>query len=121
MATIYLPSGPSHDIALTSLEDSPTFAPINCAPKQGRACPARARFFERQSAQGLGVKVGDTVTIEIDNQRRYPVKVTGILHDIYIQLSLGKQASGYGVMTAAALLALGGCDGRRTRAGGGRA
>ena len=44
----------------------------------------------------MGVKVGDTITIEIDNQRRYPVKVTGIIHDIYIRpFSLGKQASGY--------------------------
>ena len=40
--------------------------------------------------------MGDNVTIEIDNQRRYELTVVGILHDIYIRpFTLGKQATGY--------------------------
>ncbi len=97
MATLYPPSGPSRDIALTTVEDFNHIKTDQLRPEAGASVPGtREILLERQSAQGMGVKIGDTVTIEIDHQRRYPVKVTGIIHDIYIRpFSLGKQATGY--------------------------
>ncbi len=97
MATIYPPSGPSRDITLNAVEDFNNIRSDQLRTEEGASVPGtREILLERQSAQGMGVKLGDTVTIEIDNQRRYPVKVAGILHDIYIRgFSLGQQASGY--------------------------
>ena len=108
-ATIYPPSGPSHDITLTSLEDFNHIKTDQLRTEAGSSVPGtREILLERQSAQGMNVKVGDTVTLEIDNQRRYPVKVTGLVHDIYIRpFSLGKQASGYVSMDTLQWMGLG--------------
>ena len=97
VATIFRPSGVRRDITLMAVPDFSDIQ-INRLPvEQGTGVPGvREILLERQSAQGMGVKVGDTVTVEIDNQRRYELTVAGILHDIYIRpFTLGKQASGY--------------------------
>lgn len=96
-ATIYQPDGVSRDISLMTVPDFNDIQ-INRLPvEQGAGVPGvREILLERQSAAGLGVTVGDKVTIEIDNQRRYELTVAGILHDIYIQpFTLGKRATGY--------------------------
>ncbi len=96
-ATIFQPDGVARDITLTTVPDF-TDIKINRLPvEEGTGVPGtREVLLERQSAQGLGVKVGDTVTLEIDNQRRYELTVAGILHDVYIQpFTLGKRAAGY--------------------------
>jgi hypothetical protein len=96
-ATIYQPNGVSRDISLMTVPDFADIK-INRLPvEQGTGVPGvREILLERQSASGMGVKLGDTVTVEIDNQRRYELTVTGILHDIYVRpFTLGKQASGY--------------------------
>jgi putative ABC transport system permease protein len=96
-ATIYQPDGVSRDINLVTLPDFANIQ-INRLPVEaGAGVPGvREILLERQSAAGMGLKVGDTVTIEIDNQRRYELTVAGILHDIYIRpFTLGHQAAGY--------------------------
>ena len=97
LATVYPASGPSRDITFNALEDFAHIKTDQLRLEAGSGVPGtREILLERQSAQGMDVKIGDTITIEIDNQRRYPVKVTGIVHDLYIRgFSLGKQASGY--------------------------
>jgi putative ABC transport system permease protein len=97
MATIYAPGGSSYDIALTAVEDFGDIQIDQLRVEAGAGEPdIREILLERQTADGMGVQLGDTVVIEIDNQRRYPVKVAGILQDIYIRpFSLGKQAAGY--------------------------
>lgn len=96
-ATIYQPNGVARDISLMTVPDFNDIQ-INRLPVEaGAGVPGvREILLERQSAAGLGVTVGDKVTIEIDNQRRYELTVAGILHDIYIQpFTLGKRATGY--------------------------
>ena len=57
---------------------------------------SRGILLERSSAKGLGVGVGDTVTIETDDERRYALTVTGIVHDVYvIPYNLMHEAGGY--------------------------
>ena len=96
-ATVFDSAGVARDITLNTLPDFNDIR-INRLPiEQGIGVPGvREILLERQSAEGMGVKLGDTVTVEIDNQRRYELTVVGILHDIYIRpYTLGKQASGY--------------------------
>lgn len=96
-ATIFQPDGVARDINLVTVPDFADIK-INRLPvEEGTGVPGvREILLERQSAAGLGLKVGDKVTLEIDNQRRYELTVAGILHDIYIRpFSLGKQAAGY--------------------------
>jgi putative ABC transport system permease protein len=96
-ATIFDEHGVARDISLMAV---PNFndIQINHLPVDaGSGVPGvREILLERQSAKGLGVGVGDKVTVEIDNQRRYELTVSGILHDIYIRpYNLGNQANGY--------------------------
>ncbi len=96
-ATIYQPDGVSRDINLMTVPDFADIKTNHLPVEQGTGVPGvREILLERQSAAGLGVTVGDKVTIEIDHQRRYDLTVAGILHDIYIQpFTLGKRATGY--------------------------
>src|SRR4030067_673212 len=56
----------------------------------------RQMLLERQSADKLGLKVGDEVTIEMADERRYTLTVTGIVHDVYVMpFSLLGEATGY--------------------------
>ncbi|MBN1536661.1 MAG: ABC transporter permease [Anaerolineales bacterium] len=64
---------------------------------EGAATPGiREILLERITARELGVKVGDKITVEIDNQRRYQLTVTGIVHDVYIlPMTIFEEAFGY--------------------------
>ncbi len=96
-ATIYQPDGVARDISLMTVPDFSDIQVNRLPVETGTGVPGvREILLERESASGMGVKVGDTVTLEIDNQRRYELTVAGILHDIYIRpFTLGKQAAGY--------------------------
>ena len=96
-ASIFDQAGIARDITLMAVPDFNDIK-INRLPvDKGVGVPGvREILLERQSAKGLGVDVGDKVTVEIDNQRRYDLTVVGIVHDIYIRpYNLGNQASGY--------------------------
>jgi putative ABC transport system permease protein len=43
----------------------------------------REIMLERLSAEGLGVDIGDTLYIQADDERLYPLEVTAIVHDLY--------------------------------------
>jgi putative ABC transport system permease protein len=56
----------------------------------------RELILERQSAQALGLSVGDSVTVETSSERRYELTVSGVVHDIYVRpFSLLGEATGY--------------------------
>ena len=96
-ATIFDQKDVGRDITLMAVPDF-TDIQINQMPvENGSGVPGvREILLERQSARGLGVGVGDKVTVEIDNQRRYELTVAGIVHDIYVRpYNLGNQANGY--------------------------
>lgn len=43
----------------------------------------RQIMLERLSAEGLGVEVGDTLLVQADEERVFPLEVTAIVHDLY--------------------------------------
>ncbi|MGD8632912.1 MAG: FtsX-like permease family protein, partial [Anaerolineales bacterium] len=43
----------------------------------------RQIMLERLSAEGLGVDIGDTLYVQTDGERIYPLTVTAIVHDLY--------------------------------------
>src|SRR4030067_15493 len=56
----------------------------------------REILLERQSADKLGLAVGDEVTIEMADERRYTLTVAGIVHDVYVMpFPLLGEATGY--------------------------
>jgi putative ABC transport system permease protein len=107
-ATIFDKDAVARDITLMAVPDFNDIKIDRLPVEQGSGVPGvREILLERQSARGLGVTVGDKVTLEIDNQRRYELTVTGILHDIYVRpYNLGKQASGYVSMATLAWMGL---------------
>ncbi len=96
-ATIFDETNTARDITLLGMPDFNDIQIDRLPVEQGSGVPnVREILLERQSARGLGVGVGDKVTVEIDNQRRYELTVAGIVHDMYIRpYNLGKQANGY--------------------------
>lgn len=64
---------------------------------QGPANPGlRGILIERNSAQKLGLQVGDTLTIEMLSGNHYPVHVDGIVHDMSgPPYSLNAEVDGY--------------------------
>ncbi|NMC11717.1 MAG: FtsX-like permease family protein [Chloroflexi bacterium] len=64
---------------------------------EGAAVPGiREILIERISARKLGLKVGDQVIVEIDNQRQYKLTVSGIIHNVYIlPMTIFNEAFGY--------------------------
>jgi|YNPBryantNP2012_1023418.scaffolds.fasta_scaffold07447_2 putative ABC transport system permease protein len=65
--------------------------------ESGAAVPAgREILLERRSADGLGVKAGDMLTVKMPDERTYRLRVAGIVHDIYVMpFSLMDEATGY--------------------------
>jgi len=52
--------------------------------------------IERQSAEGLGLEVGDTITIKMEDDRTYDLDVVGIVHDLYgMPYALLGEVTGY--------------------------
>jgi len=86
-----------YDIGLDVLGDYQNIRINRYTVDAGAATPGiREILLERISARELGLKVGDKITVEIDNQRRYELTVAGIIHDVYIlPMTIFKEATGY--------------------------
>ncbi|MGB9673774.1 MAG: FtsX-like permease family protein [Anaerolineales bacterium] len=65
--------------------------------EQGQYPPrVREIVLERQSAQLLGYKVGDTVEVKLEDGRNFQLVVSGIAHDVYeIPFALMGEATGF--------------------------
>ncbi len=85
------------DITLNVVPDYSDIQVNQIIYEEGSLSPgSRGILLERNSAKGLGIGVGDTVTIETDDDRRYALTVTGIIHDAYvIPYTLMHEAGGY--------------------------
>ncbi|CAG0937243.1 ABC transporter permease YtrF [Thermoflexales bacterium] len=107
-ATVFDKTGVARDITLMAMPDFADLRINRLLVEQGSGLPGvREILLERQSAAGLGLSVGDKVTLEIENQRRYELTVGGIVHDIYLRpYNLGNQANSYVSMSTLAWLGL---------------
>jgi len=65
--------------------------------EQGQYPPqVREIVLERQSAQLLGYKVGDSVQVKLEDGRSFQLKVSGIAHDVYeMPFALMGEATGF--------------------------
>ncbi len=52
--------------------------------------------LEKQSAEGLGLAVGDTITVKMEGDRAYDLDIVGIVHDLYgMPYALLGEVTGY--------------------------
>ncbi len=99
-ASVYSNYGDWEDITLNVLPDYEDVEVNQYTLEQGSSVPrVREIILERRSAKGLGVELGDTITVEMENERRYALTVTGIVHDRYVMpFNITDQATGYVTM-----------------------
>ncbi len=85
------------DINLYALPDYGA-AQVNLLTVEEGASVPRSReiLLERNSAKGLGLKVGDTITVKMPGDRQFDLKVAGLVHDVYnLPYSLLHEVTGY--------------------------
>lgn len=83
-AEIQLEDGSYDNLSLHILPDGSAVEVNRFQIKEGHFPPdVRQIILERQSAQLTGYKVGDIVTIRMEDGRTYPLTVSGIAHDVY--------------------------------------
>jgi putative ABC transport system permease protein len=109
LQTIIDPDGQPRNLNLYAAPDYNNIRIDQFHVEAGVGVPGvREILLERQSASGMGVKIGDMVTIEIDHQRQYQVKVVGIIHSLQLRpFILGHQATGFVSIDTMAWLGLG--------------
>lgn len=98
-ARIVQPDGTYADIGITALED-PGMATLNqLKPATGEtSIPkyAKEEMVIDASAQSLGYKPGDMITLELSNGRRREIKLAGYIHDVTgFPYNLAKRVTAY--------------------------
>lgn len=97
-ASTYTPKDSKRtNIDLTVYPDASEVRVNRYIPEQGASLPAlRTILLERNTAQGLGISVGDTMTIEMPGGTRYSLTVSGIIHDLTVRpYSVSGNVQGY--------------------------
>lgn len=99
-ASLYSNYGEWEEITLNVLPDYEDVKVNQYTLEQGTSTPrVREIILERRSAKELGLELGDTVTVEMENERRYALTITGIIHDSYIMpFNVSDVAAGYVTM-----------------------
>jgi putative ABC transport system permease protein len=84
-------------LTLNVVPDFNDFQVSKPLPVSGNAIPGiREILLETDSAKALNLSVGDTVSVEMPDERRYDLTYAGSLHDVYVQpFSLLSEATGY--------------------------
>ncbi|GAB4480690.1 MAG: FtsX-like permease family protein [Anaerolineae bacterium] len=98
-AVIHTAAGAEEDIALVVAPDLAVIEINRLTLEQGSLKPGiREIVLERNTAAKMGVRLGDTVQIELGSAR-YDLTVTGIAHDLYtIPLAVLGEGTGYVTM-----------------------
>ena len=77
--------GTWEDITLNAFPDIEDIAINIPTLEEGRmSLSVREIAIERQSAEALGLNVGDVLVLKNDDDRKFEVQVVGILHDLYV-------------------------------------
>lgn len=78
--------GERHNLDLNAVPDFNKKHINRITSQTGAAEPGlRDILLERNSAQGLRLNTGDTLTVEMENGNRYNLKISGIVHDMSIE------------------------------------
>ncbi len=95
-AKILSPKNKFEDISLHAYPPTGAVKINRFSIEQGQYPPrVREIVLERQSAQLLGYKVGDIVTLKLEDGRLFQLTVSGIVHDVYeMPFSLMGEATG---------------------------
>ena len=96
-ASISGADGQWDDVGLHVVQDYDDIQMDKYIPVSGSAKPAiREILLEGQSADLLGLHVGDVVAVEMPDERRYNLTVAGVVHDVYVMpFALLGEATGY--------------------------
>ena len=77
--------GKTHNVTLLAYDDYNNIQINTISPEQGAWPPERGQILiERSSIDKLGIHDGDTVTIKLNTDRRYPLTYAGTAHDVTI-------------------------------------
>ena len=96
-ASLLRGNGSAEDLELIALPNYKDVKVNRFTLESGSMDPGvREILLERKSAEALGLSTGDMVQVEMGNERRYDLKVAGIVHDVYVRpfLLMG-EATGY--------------------------
>src|SRR5512135_580305 len=109
LETAFQPDGRPRDINLIGAPDFNNLRIDKYHVEAGSGVPGvREILLERQSAEGMGLHLGDKITIEVNKQLRYDLTVVGIVHSLVVRpFGLGHQATGYVSMDTLAWMGLG--------------
>ena len=96
-ASVLNVEGDWDDLALNAFPDLTELDVNQVDLVEGRmSLGVREIAIERQSAEGLGLTVGDTVTIKMEDDRTYDLELVGIVHDLYgMPYALLGEVTGY--------------------------
>jgi putative ABC transport system permease protein len=96
-ASLLTASGEWVDLNLNAFPDMTSIAVDQVRVQSGRpALKTRDIVLERQSAEALGLHLGDVIQIRTDGDRTFDLNVVGIGHDLYaLPYALLGQADGY--------------------------
>ncbi len=91
------PKGERHNLHMVAVPDFNKIHINRITGEAGATSPGlRDILLERNTAKGLQINTGDTLTVEMENGNRYNLKVSGIIHDMSIQhYSVSGEALGY--------------------------
>lgn len=89
--------GEKHNLKMMVAADPDNIQINRFDVQEGAGTPGlRSILIERTAAQGLKLKVGDQITVEMSNGDRYPLTVGGIIHDMSTEYyNLSGDAFGY--------------------------
>ncbi|MCC6147083.1 MAG: FtsX-like permease family protein [Anaerolineaceae bacterium] len=96
-AEILAPKDQWEDIQLTVLPNYNNLKIDRFTLEKGSAIPGgREILLERDTANAMGINVGDEISIKMPDGRTYSLKVAGIVHDVYVlPFSLLGEATGF--------------------------
>ena len=86
-----------HNLQMVAVPDFKNIRINRVTVEAGASEPGlRDILLERNTAQGLGLGIGDMLPVEMENGSHYNLRITGIIHDMSIQhYDLSSDALGY--------------------------
>lgn len=96
-AEVFDMAGERFAASLLAVPDYSNIRVARFTVEEGASAPGpREVLLERQTATGLGVGLGDSITVETSDDRQYDLRVTGIVHDLTLfPFAMSNEATTY--------------------------